>query len=261
MILDSTFEGIEAVFLDLDGTIYLGDGLIEGANDFLIRLKERSIKRCFLSNNSSKSVSQYVKKLNVLGIDATADEILLSTHDLISHLKDKGYNSLYLLGTEGMREMLIESGLHITSDNPEVVVLGYDTEMTYQKLATTTTLLHSGIPLFASHPDVVCPAPSGDLPDVGAFLALIKIVTGVTPTHICGKPSPSMIGSRMKSLGLQPEQCVMVGDRLYTDMVMARAAGVNSVLVLSGEASRLDVDALPAHEVPSLIVDSVADLL
>jgi 4-nitrophenyl phosphatase/NagD protein len=261
MIFDSTFDGIEVVFLDLDGTIYLGDELIEGANDFLNRLKKRGIKRCFLSNNSSKSVNQYVEKLNVLGIDATVDEILLSTHDLISYLKGKGYNSLYLVGTEGMREMLIESGLQLTSKNPEVVVLGYDTEMTYQKLAAATTFLHAGIPLIASHPDIVCPAPNGGLPDVGAFLSLIELVTGVTPNHICGKPSPSMIVSRMKYLGFRPEQCAMVGDRLYTDMVMARAADVHSILVLSGEATRQDVEALPADEMPALVVDSVDDLL
>ncbi len=261
MNFDLDFDGIKVVFLDLDGTIYLGEDLIDGANDFLTRLKKRDIKRCFLSNNSSKSVDQYVEKLNKLGVDATADEILLSTHDLISHLKSEGYGSLYLVGTDGMRDMLVESGLKLTRDNPEVVVLGYDTEMTYQKLVDATTFLHAGIPLIASHPDVVCPSPDGDLPDVGAFLSLIEQVTGVIPIHICGKPSPSMIISRMELLGLQPEQCVMVGDRLYTDMVMAREAAVHSILVLSGEAVRKDVDELPNDKMPSLVVESVADLL
>ena len=230
--LDESLDGIAAVFLDLDGTIYLGDGLIEGASQFLDRLEQHGIRRFFLSNNSSKSVSQYLEKLRIMGIDATEGEILLSTHDLISWLSDEGVVDTFLVGTEGMREMLESSGFSTVSDDPEYVVLGYDTEINYDKLATSSIHLHNGVPMVASHPDMVCPSPVGDLPDTGAYMALFEATTGVRPKHVCGKPNKGMILHKIKEIGIQPSNCAMVGDRLYTDMEMADRAGVHGILVL-----------------------------
>lgn len=257
--MDESLDGIAAVFLDLDGTIYLGDGLIEGASQFLDRLEQHGIRRFFLSNNSSKSVSQYLEKLRIMGIDATEGEILLSTHDLISWLSDEGVVDTFLVGTEGMREMLESSGFSTVSDDPEYVVLGYDTEINYDKLATSSIHLHNGVPMVASHPDMVCPSPVGDLPDTGAYMALFEATTGVRPKHVCGKPNKGMILHKIKEIGIQPSNCAMVGDRLYTDMEMADRAGVHGILVLSGEATREDLDL--SNLKPSLVVDSVASLL
>jgi len=257
--LDESLDGIAAVFLDLDGTIYLGDGLIEGASQFLDRLEQHGIRRFFLSNNSSKSVSQYLEKLRIMGIDATEGEILLSTHDLISWLSNEGVVDTFLVGTEGMREMLESSGFSTVSDDPEYVVLGYDTEINYDKLATSSIHLHNGVPMVASHPDMVCPSPVGDLPDTGAYMALFEATTGVRPKHVCGKPNKGMILHKIKEIGIQPSNCAMVGDRLYTDMEMADRAGVHGILVLSGEATREDLDL--SNLKPSLVVDSVASLL
>ena len=122
--ISESLEGIAAVFLDLDGTIYLGDRLIDGALEFLGRLEERGIRRYFLSNNSSKSVEQYLEKLRGLGIDADEEEILLSTHDLISWLSGKEVTSTFLVGTEGMRSMLEKEGINTSAERPEFVVLG-----------------------------------------------------------------------------------------------------------------------------------------
>ena len=257
--LDESLDGIAAVFLDLDGTIYLGDGLIEGASQFLDRLEEHGIRRFFLSNNSSKSVSQYLEKLRGMGIVATEGEILLSTHDLISWLSNEGVVDTFLVGTEGMREMLESSGFSTASDNPEYVVLGYDTEINYDKLATSSIHLHNGVPMVASHPDMVCPSPDGGLPDTGAYMALFEATTGVRPKHVCGKPNKGMILHKIKEIGIKPSNCAMVGDRLYTDMEMADRAGVHGILVLSGEATRDDLDESILK--PSLVVDSVASLL
>ena len=257
--MDESLDGIAAVFLDLDGTIYLGDGLIEGASQFLDRLEQHGIRRFFLSNNSSKSVSQYLEKLRIMGIDATEGEILLSTHDLISWLSDEGVVDTFLVGTEGMREMLESSGFSTVSDDPEYVVLGYDTEINYDKLATSSIHLHNGVPMVASHPDMVCPSPDGGLPDTGAYMALFEATTGVRPKHVCGKPNKGMILHKIKEIGIQPSNCAMVGDRLYTDMEMADRAGVHGILVLSGEATREDLDL--SNLKPSLVVDSVASLL
>tara|TARA_S200000501_G_scaffold61047_1_gene51639 strand:+ start:69 stop:830 length:762 start_codon:yes stop_codon:yes gene_type:complete len=252
-------DGIDAIFLDLDGTIYLGGEPIEGALDFLERLKQRGIRRFFLSNNSSKSVSQYLEKLTSMGIPATEQDILLSTHDLLSWLKKEGITETYLVGTEGMREMLEDDGIRTRAQSPQYVVLGYDTEINYEKLSTASIHLHRGVPMVASHPDIVCPSPDGGLPDTGAYIDLFEATTGVRPVHICGKPNPGMILHKVVELGLRPDNCAMVGDRLYTDIEMAERSGVHGILVLSGEATMSD--ASDATQKPSLIVDSVASLL
>ena len=258
-LLSKSLDGIDAIFLDLDGTIYLGGEPIEGALDFLERLKQKGIRRFFLSNNSSKSVSQYLEKLTSMGIPATEQDILLSTHDLLSWLKKEGITETYLVGTEGMREMLEDDGIRTRAQSPQYVVLGYDTEINYEKLSTASIHLHRGVPMVASHPDIVCPSPDGGLPDTGACVDLFEATTGVRPVHNCGKPNPGMILHKIVELGLRPDNCAMVGDRLYTDIEMAERSGVHGILVLSGEATMSD--ASDATQKPSLIVDSVASLL
>ena len=168
-----------------------------------------------------------------------------------------------MVGTEGMRSMLEDQGINTTSATPQYVVLGYDTELTYDKIAQASIHMHAGVPLVASHPDMVCPSPDGGLPDVGAYLAMFKATTGTDPVHITGKPNAGMILHKIEALGLEPARCAMVGDRLYTDMAMASRAGVVGVLVLSGEATQADVDALPdgAEQRPTIVVNSVDELL
>ncbi|MDP6889364.1 MAG: HAD-IIA family hydrolase [Candidatus Thalassarchaeaceae archaeon] len=261
--MDSSLKDIDAVFLDLDGTIYLGGDLIHGALDFLDRCDAKGVQRYFLSNNSSRSVTQYVSKLQGLGIPATTEEVLLSTHDLIAWLNESNISRLFLVGTEGMSEMLQDAGFMMDEDEPEIVVLGYDTEISYDKISTASILLHRGVPMVASHPDMVCPSPDGGLPDTGAYMAMFEATTGVRPMHVCGKPEPGMILHRIEALGLKPGRCAMVGDRLYTDMAMATRAGVKGILVLSGEATEQDVVVLPegAEQCPDLVVGSVDELL
>ena len=261
--MDAQLNDIDAVFLDLDGTIYLGGDLIEGAEAFLQRCTKRGVRRYFLSNNSSKSVEQYLKKLHGLGLEAEAEDVLLSTHDLLAWLNKEGVTETWMVGTEGMRSMLEEQGIATTSSAPQYVVLGYDTELTYDKISTASIHMHAGVPLVASHPDMVCPSPDGGLPDVGAYLAMFKATTGHGPVHITGKPNAGMILHKIEALGLEPGRCAMVGDRLYTDMAMATRAGVVGVLVLSGEATREDVAALSdgAEQQPAFVVESVDQLL
>ncbi len=256
--IDRNLDGIDAVFLDLDGTLYLGDQLIDGVLDFLARLELKGTRRFFLSNNSSKSVHQYLDKLHNLGISASEDEILLSTHDLLSWLGSNGVSQTYLVGTGGMRQMLEDAGFSTDSGDPQYVVLGYDTEITYEKLSTASIHLHNGVPMVASHPDVVCPSPDGGLPDTGAYMDLFEATTGVRPEHVCGKPNAGMILHKVEELGLRPEQCAMVGDRLYTDMEMAERSGVHGILVLSGETTSGDLKSAPQS--PSLVVSSVDEL-
>ncbi len=256
--LGKDLSGIDAIFLDLDGTIYMGNKMIDGAVNFLNRIEKKGIRRFFLSNNSSKSVKQYLSKLEAMGVPAKEEDILLSTHDLLAWLSKNNVSDTYLVGTMGMREMLEEAGVKTSSNNPQYVVLGYDTEITYDKLTEASINLHKGVPLVVSHPDIVCPSPDGGLPDTGAYIALFEATTGVKPEHICGKPNPGMILHKIQELGLDPKKCAMVGDRLYTDMEMAERSGVHGILVLSGEATMEDAN--EAVQRPSLIVKSVAEL-
>ena len=259
MKLNIELKGIEAVFMDLDGTLYLGGNLIEGVNDFLNRLDKRGIKKYYLSNNSSRSKKDYLEKLINFGIEAKISEILLSTDDLLEWLRSNNYSNVYTIGTNSMCEMLEEKGINTYSQNPQIVVLGYDTEINYEKLSNASILLHRGIPLVASHPDTVCPSPDGGLPDVGAYLSLIEATTGVKPVHICGKPNPGMLNHKIKELGLKPTQVAMIGDRLYTDIEMANRVGCLSVLVLSGEAT--EEDAKNAPQKIDVMVESVSRLI
>ena len=257
--MDARLENVDAVFLDLDGTIYLGGELIEGALDFLARCDEKGVRRFFLSNNSSRSVSQYLTKLENMGIPATEDDVLLSTHDLLSWLAKNGVTRTWAIATTGMCEMMEAAGISTRDENPQYVVLGYDTEIDYEKISVGSIHMHRGVPLVASHPDMVCPSPDGGLPDVGAYLAMLKVTTGKGPEHITGKPNPGMILHRIEDLGLDPARCAMVGDRLYTDMEMAIRAGCVSVLVLSGEATLDDLE--ESGKSVDVVVDSVDSLL
>lgn len=257
--MDKKLEHIKAIFLDLDGTIYLGNNLIPGALDFLSRAEEKGIKRFFLSNNSSRSVDEYVRKLHAMGIPCEHDDVLLSTHDLLAWLTSKGVKRTWAIATKGMCQMMESIGITTADQNPEYVVLGYDTEINYEKISTGSIHLHNGIPLVASHPDMVCPSPHGGLPDVGAYLSMLKVTTGVDPVHICGKPNPGMILHKIEELGLSPSECAMVGDRLYTDMEMAIRANCVSVLVLSGEATMDDLN--NSGKTIDVVVASVNELM
>lgn len=257
--MDEKLSGVKAVFLDLDGTIYLGGNLIPGALDFLSRCNEKGVRRYFLSNNSSRSVEQYVQKLAGMGIPCSAEDVLLSTHDLLSWLNKNNVTRTWAIATKGMCKMMEDVGISTRDENPQYVVLGYDTEIDYEKISTGSIHMHKGVPLVASHPDMVCPSPDGGLPDVGAYLAMLKVTTGKDPEHITGKPNPGMIMHKIEDLGLHPSECAMVGDRLYTDMEMAIQAGCVSVLVLSGEATRDDLAS--SGKTVSVVVESVDQLL
>ena len=258
-MMDAKLDGVKAVFLDLDGTIYLGGNLITGALEFLSRCEEQGVQRYFLSNNSSRSVDQYVAKLHKMNIPCTPEDVLLSTHDLLAWLQKKGVTKTWAIATKGMCQMMEDIGITTRDSDPEYVVLGYDTEINYEKISTASIHMHRGVPLVASHPDMVCPSPDGGLPDVGAYLAMLKVTTGMDPVHITGKPNPGMIMHKIEELGLNASECAMVGDRLYTDMEMAIQAGCVSVLVLSGEATMKDLE--ESGKEVSVVVDSIDALL
>ena len=247
------------IFLDMDGTIYIGNKLIPGAKRFLMYLKEIEIPYYFLSNNSSRSKNDYVRKLKKLGIDAVEEEIILSTDGTIDYLLQKKIKNLYIVGTRSMKQMFIRAGLHADSKKPEMIVLGFDTEMTYEKLKKAALWMQRGIPLIATHPDFVCPTPEGFIPDTGAMLALLEKSTHRVPLKVFGKPNPEMITHILKKHNVRPSETVIIGDRLYTDREMALRLKCDFILVLSGETKESDIHDL--DPTPVLIVESVGHIM
>lgn len=229
---------IEIFLLDLDGTIYAGNQLIDGAIEFISALTNANKKFIFLTNNSSKNKNAYKYKLDSLGL-IIDKEIIFTSGDATSiYLKSIKKNpKVFLLGTPSLEESFIEEGIDIvnsTSITPDFVVLGFDTTLTYDKLWRACDYITGGIPYIATHPDINCPLEKNKVkPDIGAMIAFIKASTGHEP-YIVGKPNKSMIDMICKKYNFDTKNMAMVGDRLYTDILTGKNAGIISILVLSG---------------------------
>ena len=231
----------KCVILDMDGTIYLGHIPIAGAVGF-IRERWQDLDFFFCSNNTSKSPQSYVDKLRGMGIPAQPEHLLSPVTPLVDFLREGGIRRAYPVGNADFRKDL--SGrmpeLTLTEDAAQAVILAYDTELTYEKLARSALLLQKPEVLFlATHPDVVCPSPEGPLPDAGSMASLYATATGRRPQRIFGKPDPAILAPLLRRY--RREEMVMVGDRLSTDKRLAENAGIDFVLVLSGEAGPDDL--------------------
>ena len=244
--------------LDLDGTIYLGRNAIPGSAEFILFLRDAGRPHLFFTNNSSKSAREYADKLTAMGIPSTPDEVLSSGEATVRYLlSETPHRRVYAVGTPSFEAELRGAEIEVTDTNPEAVVLGFDNTLTYAKLERACLLLRTGLPFYATNPDKVCPTEYGYIPDCGSMAALLREATGRTPEFV-GKPNPAMVRMGMQKIGGTPETTAMVGDRLYTDMQMAYNAGTASVLVLTGETKRADLEA--AERKPDFVFDSVRDL-
>ena len=236
--------------LDMDGTIYLGDTLFDGTKDFLRAVRERGGKYLFVTNNSSRSVTAYVDRLRVMGIDATADDFLTSVDALIWYMRGKYDGALmYAFGTRTFRQQLSEAGFHVTDkleDGISLLVCGFDTELTFQKLEDASILLGRGVDFVATNPDWVCPTSYGSVPDCGSVCEMLFRATGRRPKFI-GKPEPEMALLSMERWGFSPEETVLIGDRIYTDIACGVNAGIDTAFVLSGEGVPEDIEKFGIH--------------
>ncbi|MFD1640425.1 HAD-IIA family hydrolase [Halohasta litorea] len=261
---DRTFSSLgdlrskDAVFFDLDGTIYLDETPIDGAVDVVDQLRAAGVDVYFLSNNSSRWKPTYADRLASLGIDADPDEIILSTDGVIDYLRTNGIEASYVVGTEAMRGAISEAGIEPAATDPETVVVGFDRELTYEKVAAATLAIREGAEFLVAHGDRVCPTEAGLVPDCGSIAALVETATGREPSHVFGKPSVGMVDHVLEREGYDPSEVVIVGDRLSTDIELAERLGCGSVSVLSGETTRRDIET--ADQQPSLVVDSVGEL-
>jgi len=249
---------IQCFLMDMDGTIYVGDHLLPGVQDWLSLLESRHIPYYFLTNNSSRSGVEYADKLKRYGLDIPEEGIFTSGEATAIYMK-KNYprTSLYVVGTPQLRREFTRWGFNLTEDDPDVVVLGFDTTLTYEKLWKLCDLVVAGKPYIATHPDINCPTKIGFKPDIGAMMALVATSTGRRPDVVVGKPNAPIVDALVEKSGFPVEAHCMIGDRLYTDIALGQW-GIATVLVLSGETKEEDLAGSKFK--PDIIVGGIADL-
>ena len=247
---------------DMDGTLYLGERLFPFTRELLATIRAQGKRYLFMTNNSSKSVADYVKKLARLGIEASEEDFITSSqataYYLQNHHADKRF---YVGGTKSLLVELAAAGIAVTDETEgkiDGVLLGFDTELTFRKLDDMSRLLTGDILYIATHPDLVCPTEYGSVPDCGAVTEMLFYSTGKRPLVI-GKPEPLMAELGMRRTGATPATTLVVGDRLYTDIECGIRAGAKTLLVFSGETTRAQHAA--AERKPTFTADSCAELL
>ena len=253
MITDLTGKAADALknkklwLLDMDGTIYNENQIFEGTLGFLNQIRQNGGRYIFITNNSSKSVADYVKKVNDMNIPAGYEDFYTSSQATAMYIKEHyPGQTVYCMGTRSLIQELRESGLRVVTvpdDTATVVLIGFDTENTSEKIRNTCIMLGKDVAYLATNPDLVCPVSFGFIPDCGSMSIMLKNATGKEPFFI-GKPQPIMVDCVLKMLkntGISREDAVIVGDRLYTDIATGTNAGVDTICVLSGEASMKDI--------------------
>lgn len=259
-------DGVDRLFdgyvFDLDGTVYLGDSLVPGARDTVLVLRRAGSRVVFLTNKPLEWPSDYGAKLTKLGIPTTAHDVVSSTDSLLRYLDATAPGArLYPVGEPRFWDLLRRAGWELTDDaaRVDVVVVAFDRTFAYSKLQIAFDAVRSGARLVATNPDPYCPMPGGALPDCAAILASVEACTGVRAEAIVGKPAGYMAATLLERLGCDASMTLLVGDRLDTDMLMAREAGMAGALVLTGATTLADV--ARGEPEPDFIVESIADLV
>jgi phosphoglycolate/pyridoxal phosphate phosphatase family enzyme len=248
---------------DMDGTLYLGEQLFDFTKELLDVIRSRGCRAMFMTNNSSKSVTDYLKKLERLGISAQREDFITSAQATAYYLqKHFPGKRLYVCGTQSLKKELETEGFPVTKvlEDVEVIVMGFDTELTFKKLDDVSKLLSTrpDIPYIATHPDLVCPTEYGSVPDCGSVCEMIFNATGKRPVVI-GKPSALMPELAMERMGYSKEETAVIGDRLNTDIKSGLNAGITTMLVLSGEATTETLAA--SMDKPHLVLEDAGEIL
>ncbi|MDO4294033.1 MAG: HAD-IIA family hydrolase [Eubacteriales bacterium] len=267
MLKDKLGKNAEALrkkklfLLDMDGTIYNENQIFDGTLDFLARIRADGGRYIFITNNSSRSAQDYVRKVNGMGIPADVSCFYTSSQAAAFYLKENyPGQTVYCMGTRSLVDELRADGIRTVTepdDTATVVLIGFDTENTSEKIKNTCIMLGRDVAYLATNPDLVCPVSFGYIPDCGSMSIMLKNATGKTPFFI-GKPEPIMIDCVLKKLGVPKQDALIVGDRLYTDIAAGQNAGVDTVCVLTGEASLADLETSPFQ--PTWVFDSVRKL-
>ena len=245
--------------LDMDGTFYLGEQLLDGALRFIDVLRQQGREFLFLTNNSSKDSQQYAEKITRLGLSVTRDKVLTSGEATAMHIQSLKLGArVYVVGTAALENEFIARGFILTQEMPDFAVLGFDTTLTYAKLWTLCNLVRAGVSYIATHPDYNCPTETGFMPDIGAMIAFVKASTGREPDLVVGKPNKLFVEKAAERTGIPVSAMCMIGDRLYTDIALGATAGIPTILVLSGEARADEVSASPFT--PSYIFQDLGEV-
>ena len=224
----------ELFVLDMDGTFYLDTDVIDGALDFLEEVKKAGKRYVFFTNNSSKSPKTYIDKLAKM-------RCYISRDVMIQYLKEYyPGQKVYLVGTPDLEANFLENGIHLTKEMPDVVVIGFDMTLTYEKLERACTYIRNGAVFLATHLDINCPTKDGFIPDCGAMCAAISLSTGKEPKYV-GKPFRETVDMVLELTGANREEVSFVGDRIYTDVKTGVVNGAHGILVLTGETKLEDV--------------------
>lgn len=257
----------DGYLFDLDGTIYLGDELLPGAYDLVTTLRQQGCETLFLSNNPTRDPQMYADKLARLGLPTPTSHIVNPVVTMPAWLcREAPDAAVFVIGEQPLVRAIEAAGIRTTSrpEEIDIVVASYDRGFDYRKLQIAFDALweHRRARLVATNPDAYCPMPNGrGEPDAAAVIAAIEACTGVKCEVNVGKPAPVMLQTALGILGLPPADCLMVGDRLHTDIAMAVDAGVDSALVLTGESTEAMVAALPPERRPTLVLQRIDELL
>lgn len=258
-------SGIRHVALDMDGTIYLSNTIFPYTIAFLKRLTDMGITYSFLTNNPSKSLADYLHKLEIMGIPCEPEQMYTTTIATIDYIKANypQARKLFLLGTPSMISQFEEAGFISTADDPDdvpdIIVASFDMNLEYSRLCRAAWWISQGVTYLATNPDFVCPTDQRTvLVDCGSICRCLEAATGRKPDVTLGKPDPNMLSGICRRMNLEPSQIAMVGDRIYTDIAMAHNAGAFGVLVLSGETTLEAAKQAPRQ--PSLICRDIEEL-
>lgn len=233
-----TLNDVRCFLLDMDGTFYLGGELIEGSLEFIKRVRATGRDYLFLTNNSSHNAAFYVDKLARMGLRTDRGHVLTSGEATCEILRERYPGKrAFLLGNEFLAEEFREFGVPVDNENPEIVVIGFDTTLDYRKMQAVCDFVRAGLPYIATHPDFNCPTETGFMPDIGAIMAFIEASAGRRPDLIVGKPNTGIVDAVLRRTGLRVDELAMVGDRLYTDIETGLRSGMLSILVMSGETT------------------------
>lgn len=261
--MKKSLNDIRLFLFDMDGTLYIGDRLFPFTKELLKTIKGIGGRYLFVTNNSAKSVKDYVIKLRNLGIDATEEDFMTSSQATAFYLsKHHKGDSLYVCGTKSLKDELRREGFDITEDidNTDCIVMGNDTELTFKKLYDISKLLltRENIPYIATNPDYVCPTEFGSVPDCGSICDMLYNVSGRRPVVI-GKPEALMAKLAMEMAGYTESETAVIGDRIYTDIKSGINAGCTTVLVMSGETTRDILER--SSDKPDYVMEDAGELL
>lgn len=257
--IKAKLSDIQAFVLDMDGTIYLGNELFTYTHTFLNKVMQSGRDYYFFTNNSSKDLDTYIHKLANFNITIEPRQMMVSTHVILKYLKQHhDGQSVYVIGTPALRKEFYIHGWTWNEVDPDIVILGFDTTLNYEKLEKACHFIRNGATYYGINPDLNCPMEHGTfIPDCGSIARLIEASTGQYPEFF-GKPSRRTLDYMIEECGLRPDQIAIIGDRLYTDIAVADGSEVTSILVMSGESNERDLKSSKIR--PDIVIEHIGVL-